>query len=105
MQPLSKLSSTTVLPTELPSEEQLMKPFGSQQGMKHLHAVRRDWYSSALQITWLDRSCIRIGFLFFPSFRSGSVITYTKYHKIYLKMLASTSRSLVGLYIGVQGSF
>lgn len=56
LQPLSKLSSSALLPTELPSEEQLIKPFRSKQGMKHLPAVigtsqERDWYSSFLQIT------------------------------------------------------
>lgn len=55
LQPLSKLSSTAVLPTELLCEEQLIKLFRNKQGMKHLPAVtgtcqERDWYSSALQI-------------------------------------------------------
>lgn len=56
LQLLSKLSSTAVLPTELPSEEKLTKPFRGKQGMKHLFAVtgtsqERDWHSSVLQLT------------------------------------------------------
>lgn len=56
LQPFSKLSSTAVLPSELTSEEQLIKPFRSKQAMKHLHAVtgtsqEKEWYSSVLQIT------------------------------------------------------
>lgn len=54
LQPLSKLSSTAVLPTELPAEEQLTKPLRNKQGLKLFHAVtgtsqERDWYSSVLQ--------------------------------------------------------